>query len=216
MTGKQRFRIIIDSFMTVLSIVLMGGTFLFPDERVHQILGMTLIALWICHTILNRRWFGSMFKGMFTPYRVVQLVVNLGISLCALLVMTSGLMMAWFVPAELTGGGTEVARTVHLASSHWYFVFMGVHLGMHVGMIFSRLKISRSNVFRVIVGIVSVYGVYAFIARGVWKYMFLLQQFYFFDFERGYVLFAVDYISMLVMVASVVHCIRMGTRFFSK
>jgi len=37
------------------------------------------------------------------------------------------------------------------------------------------------------------------------QYMFLQQQFFFFDFDRGYVLFAVDYLSILVLFAAVAH-----------
>ena len=56
---------------------------------------------------------------------------------------------------------------------------------------------------RIICIIISLNGVYAFIVRGVWKYMFGLQQFFFFDFERGYVLFALDYISIIVLFGTV-------------
>ena len=35
----------LDMTMTLLSIALMGGTMLFPDERVHQVLGMALLAM---------------------------------------------------------------------------------------------------------------------------------------------------------------------------
>ncbi|EEV19155.1 hypothetical protein TREVI0001_0259 [Treponema vincentii ATCC 35580] len=41
---KQNFRMPLDIAMTALSIILMGGTVLFPDDKIHQILGMTLLA----------------------------------------------------------------------------------------------------------------------------------------------------------------------------
>ena len=46
MQKSQRMRIALDMTMTLLSITLMGGTVLFPDERVHQVLGMALLAMW--------------------------------------------------------------------------------------------------------------------------------------------------------------------------
>ncbi|MBQ7166888.1 MAG: endonuclease, partial [Treponema sp.] len=49
------------------------------------------------------------------------------------------------------------------------------------------------------------YGVYAFITRGVWKYLVLRQQFFFFDLERGYILFALDYISIIILFATLSH-----------
>ena len=52
----------LDIAMTALSIILMGGTELFPDDKIHQILGMTLLALWAVHIILNCRWYGALFR----------------------------------------------------------------------------------------------------------------------------------------------------------
>ena len=45
------------------------------------------------------------------------------------------------------------------------------------------------------------------------KYMFGLQQFFFFDFERGYVLFAIDYISIIVLFATISYYFQ---KFFTK
>ncbi len=200
----------VDIAMTVLSILLMGGTMLFPDDRLHQILGLVLLALWICHTVLNYRWYASLFKGKFSPYRVMQTVVNVGLATWALLLMTSGIMMAWFLPFEV-GPALGFARTAHLVSSHWYYVFMCLHLGLHVRAIFSRMHVSsiKSSTLKVLLyillAVVSVYGLYAFIARGLWRYMFLMQQFFFFDFERGYILFALDYLSILTLIATASH-----------
>lgn len=211
MQAKQRVKMTIDIVMTILSIILMGGTMMFANDKIHQILGMALLALWIIHTILNRRWYSSIFKGKHPPYRIMQIVVNLGIALCAVCLMISGLMMAWFMPIP---NGLGIARAVHLVSSHWYYIFMCAHLGMHLGMIFSRIfsassensaesrTKARTVIFKIIVLLICIYGIYAFILRGFWKYIFYSQQFFFFDLERGYFLFALDYFSVLILMAT--------------
>ena len=219
----------LDILMTLLSIILMGGTVLSPDDRIHQICGILLIVLWAIHIMLNRRWYasfarankkitssnanerseyGAIFKGKYQPYRLMQLVVNCGILICALLLMISGMMMAWFIPADWVGGALGFARTTHLLASHWYYIFMAFHIGMHGAMIiskcFNRLKSGGVRIIlRTVYIVISLYGVYAFITRELWKYMSGLEQFFFFDFERGYILFALDYISILVMFATV-------------
>ena len=200
--NTNKLRMPLDIAMTVLSIILMGGTVLFPDDRVHQIMGMSLLALWAVHIALNRRWFGSLFRKNFAPFRIMQLVVNCGILICALLLMISGLLMAWFIPADWVGGALGFARTTHLLASHWYYIFMAFHIGLHGAMLASKMKI-HGIVPRVICIIISLYGVYAFITRGLWKYMFGLQQFFFFDFEHGYVLFALDYVAIIVLIGTV-------------
>lgn len=43
----------LDIAMTALSIILMGGTVLFPDDKIHQILGMTLLASAVLYNICS-------------------------------------------------------------------------------------------------------------------------------------------------------------------
>lgn len=138
MTKTQCLRMTIDITMTILSIILMGGNFLFLEEIVHEILGVGLFFLWAIHIILNR---------------------------------------------------------------HWYYLFMSLHIGLHVGRLFQN--VTAKILPRILLALVCAYGIYAFIARGVWKYLILQQQFFFFDLERGYILFAMDYISIIILFAVV-------------
>ncbi|MBQ6058185.1 MAG: DUF4405 domain-containing protein [Treponema sp.] len=229
----QKIRMIIDISMTLLSIILMGGTVLFPNDKVHQILGMALLALWAVHIALNRKWYGAVLKGKYNPYRIMQTVVNFGILLCAILLAVSGMMMAWFVP-ETVSVPLGFARTAHLVSSHWYYIFMCAHLGMHAGMIANKIRLSRTQqechsrtltrespdkakrikaiAAKVLLTLVCVYGIYAFIVRGVGKYMFLRQQFFFLDLEKGYLIFALDYLSILVLIATASHWLGKALR----
>ena len=198
----NKLRLPLDILMTILSVILMGGTMLFPDDRVHQICGISLIVIWGVHVVLNRHWYSSLFKGNYQPYRIMQIIVNLGVLLCALFLMISGLLMAWFIPSEWVGGALGFARITHLLASHWYYIFMAFHIGLHGAMLASKIKI-RGLATQIICLLISLYGIYAFIIRGVWKYMFGLQQFFFFDFNRGYVLFILDYISIIVLFGTV-------------
>ena len=202
--NTNKFRMPLDILMTLLSIILMGGTMLFPDNRVHQIFGISLIVIWVVHVILNRRWYGALFNGQYKPYRIMQLIVNCGVLICALLLLISGLLMAWFIPSDWVGGALGFARITHLLASHWYYIFMAFHIGLHASMIANQLKI-HGIIPHIICIIISLYGIYAFIIRGVWKYLFGLQQFFFFDFNRGYVLFALDYISIIVLFGTIAY-----------
>ena len=222
MTKTQRLRMPIDITMTLLSIILMGGNYLFPADIVHEILGLALFLLWAVHISLNRRWYGAIFKGKYNPYRVMQTVVNCGILICALFLMISGIILSNHVFTFLNiHAGLGFARVAHLLASHWYYLFMSLHIGLHVSMIANKIaqkkdaasessnqeskpqSSARKIIFRIVLAMACAYGLYAFIIRGVWKYLFLQQQFFFFDLERGYVLFAVDYISIIILFATI-------------
>ena len=221
MTRPQRLRMTIDITMTILSIILMGGNYLFPADLVHEILGVGLFVLWGLHIALNRRWYGAIFRGKYNPYRVMQTVINCCILICTIFLMISGIILSNHIFTFLNiQGGLGFARIAHLLASHWYYLFMSLHIGLHVGMIFGNKGTSTSAgpstgsgttstaiIPRILLALVCAYGIYAFIARGVWKYLILQQQFFFFDLERGYILFALDYISIIILFATISHFI---------
>ena len=212
MTKTQRLRMTIDITMTILSIILMGGNYLFPADLVHEILGVGLFVLWALHIILNRRWYGAIFRGKYNPYRVMQTVINCCILICTIFLMISGIILSNHIFTFLNiQDGLGFARIAHLLASHWYYLFMSLHIGLHVGMIANKIEssqnIARKIIFSILLALACVYGLYAFIARGVWRYLILQQQFFFFDLERGYVLFALDYISIIILFATISHLI---------
>ena len=201
MTRPQRLRMTIDITMTILSIILMGGNYLFPADLVHEILGVGLFVLWALHIILNRRWYAAIFKGKYNPYRVMQTIINCCILICTIFLMISGIILSNHIFTFLNiQGGLGFARIAHLLASHWYYLFMSLHIGLHVGRLFQ--DITAKIIPRIILALVCAYGIYAFIARGVWKYLILRQQFFFFDLDRGYILFAIDYISIIILFAA--------------
>ena len=254
MTAKQKFRMTLDLTMTVLSLVLMGGNYFFPWDGVHEVLGVALLVLWAVHVGLNHGFYKSLFRGKYNAFRVMQAVINVGILLCAILLMISGIMLSNHVFAFLgIDFGANFARTAHLLSSHWYFVFMSLHIGMHVGVIARQIANRKSDrreralgivaatagcgrsegskategmeresaerriarpeahsakgnarkIFpKILLAVVCAYGVYAFVVRNIGKYLLFLQPFFFFDIERGYVLFFVDYVCIMAVIAT--------------
>ena len=206
MTKPQRLRMSIDITMTILSILLMGGNFLFPAEIVHEILGVGLFILWSVHIFLNRRWYRGIFKGKYNPYRIMQTVINCCILICTIFLMISGIILSNQLFTFLNiQSGLGFARIAHLLSSHWYYLFMSLHIGLHMGRLFQN--VAAKILPRILLALTCLYGLYAFIARGVWKYLILKQQFFFFDLERGYILFAMDYIFIIILFATILHLI---------
>ena len=206
MNKLNKIRLPLDIMMTLVSIVLMGGNFLFPAEIVHEILGVGLFILWSVHIFLNRRWYGAICKGKYNPCRIMQTVINCCILICTIFLMISGIILSNQLFTFLNiQSGLGFARIAHLLSSHWYYLFMSLHIGLHMGRLFQN--VATKKLPWILLVLTSLYGLYSFIARGVWKYLILRQQFFFFDLERGYVLFAMDYISIIILFATILHLI---------
>lgn len=181
--------------MAVLTLVMMGGNVLF-NGLVHEILGVVLFVLWIVHVIWNRAWIKGVLKGKYNALRIVRTVINAGVIVCVLFLMVSGVMLSTHVFAWLgIESGASFARNAHMLASHWYLVFVSLHIGLHLSL-FIRGRVATGITFAL-----AAYGIYAFAARGLWKYLTLQQPFFFLDLERGYMLFALDYIAIMALLA---------------
>ena len=185
----------LDIAMAVLTLVLMGGNGLF-NGLVHEILGVVLFVLWIVHVIWNRAWIKGVLKGKYNALRIVRTVINAGVIVCVLFLIISGVMLSNHVFAWLgIESGASFARTAHMLASHWYLVLVSLHIGLHLSL-FIRGKVATGITLAL-----AAYGIYAFAARGLWKYLALQQPFFFLDLERGYLLFALDYIAIMALFA---------------
>jgi len=195
--------------MAVLTVVLMGGNGLFysafsdlDSGLVHEILGIVLFVLWTVHIVWNRAWIKGVLKGKYNALRIVRTVINAGVIVCVLFLIISGVMLSNHVFTWLgIESGASFARTAHMLASHWYLVFVSFHIGLHLSL-FIRGKVATGITLAL-----GAYGIYAFTARGLWKYLMLQQPFFFLDLECGYLLFALDYIAIMALFAMAIHLV---------
>ena len=61
---KKRIQLIIDITMAVLLPLLMAYSLI--GEAFHEVVGTAIFVLFIVHHILNRKWYGALFKGKYT------------------------------------------------------------------------------------------------------------------------------------------------------
>lgn len=218
---KKKFicKIVIDMIMTVLLLFLMARQL--TGDFAHEWLGAAMFVLWIAHHILNRSWYSHLFKGKYTPVRILQTVTNFAVLLSMLGLMVSGIILSREVFAFLPiSGGIALARSLHVLSAFWGFVLMALHLGLHWNMILGMVRKATgpvsSKAMRVILRIVAVliagYGLYAFLKNQFLSYMFLTSTFVFFDFERPVLLFFVEYIAIMGMFIFLAHYASKGVQ----
>jgi hypothetical protein len=191
--------------MSVIMLFLMA--YHLTGSAAHEWLGVTMFVLFIIHNILNQNWYRSLLKGKYTPFRIIQTLINLLVFTSMICLIISGVIMSGHVFTFLNiSGGMSLARVMHLAASHWGFVLMFIHLGLHWGMIMGMLrkafKIStassvRKIILRIITLVIAAYGIYVFIKYDFISYLFLQNLFVFFDYDQPLLLFLFDYISMI-------------------
>ncbi|UEB49651.1 hypothetical protein [Campylobacter curvus] len=87
-------------------------------------------------------------------------------------------------------------------------MFICLHIGLHIDtltkMTSSTLK--RNGIFmkfclKALFFVTAIYGAYAFYKRDIGVYMFLRNEFAFFDFGKNLALFFADHIAMMISFA---------------
>lgn len=140
MRCRRTVKIIIDIAMYLIFVALMQEHLW---DGLHEWLGITLFALFIAHTILNFRWYQSLFKGKYTPARTILAVINIALLVAMLCCMVSSVLVSGKVFAFLNLGGARIGRTLHLVSIAWVFVLMSLHLGLHLAPFANKQKTGR-------------------------------------------------------------------------
>ena len=134
-------RRIVDASMTVLLLFLMA--YQVTGETAHEWIGMGMTVLVIVHQILNRRWYSALFKGKYNPYRAVTTILNILLVLSFAMTAFCGMAMSGHAVPFLYGmAPVSFARSMHLAMSHWAFVLIGLHLGMHIPAMAVGMRLS--------------------------------------------------------------------------
>ena len=204
---KQKIKMGIDLFMTVLLISLMAYQII--GQKFHEWLGSGMLVLFIVHNIINIRWYGSLFKGKYTLLRTVQTIINFGILISMICLGFSGITMSRHVFAALPiYRPMATARTMHMAASYWGFVLIGIHAGFHWAMVtgmFRRLAKGKRMpwlliwLLRLAALFFAGYGAVCFARADIVSYMFMKSQFVFLDFEKSAILVFFEYAAMMGM-----------------
>ena len=128
---KKHIRTVVDMAMIVLLPMLMAYSLI--GEKLHEIIGTILFALFIVHHVLNRQWYKAIFNGKYTPRRIFQTVLNFLLLVFMLMQPISGILMSKYLYSSIRiAGSSATARELHLFLAYWGFVFMCLHAGTHM------------------------------------------------------------------------------------
>ncbi len=213
---KQIVKRIIDFAMIILLPLLMAEILI--GQEIHEWLGIVMMVLFLAHHFLNLGWWKGLPKGKYTPARAFGTALDLLLLLDMIALCVSGVMMSGFVFRFLhISGGMIMARQLHLFASHWGLILMSAHLGMHMEQFFPLFKkmfhlslksAERTCILRIAAIVLSVYGLYAFIAQHMTDYLFLQTHFVVFDETKAAVVYFAETVAMMCLFAVVAYYIN--------
>ncbi len=210
MKTKAKIKWALDVLMTGALLFLMG--YQFWGERAHEWIGAGMFVLFIAHQVCNRNWYKSLFRGRYTPIRILQCMINVLTLAAMLMLFYSGIVMSRHVFAFLpVRGGMALARRLHILGSYWGYVLMSMHLGLHWGMVLNaafkkNIRLHQYQTAGFMAGLfIAAYGIYVFIKRNFLTYMFLQSEFVFLDYEESKLLFFLDYLALMGLCIFIAH-----------
>ena len=184
--------------MTVVLLFLMA--YQVTGEAAHEWIGVSMTILVIVHQILNRKWYGALFKGKYNPYRILTTVLSILLVLCFAMTAFCGMSMSGYAVPFMYGlAPVSFVRRMHLSMSHWAFVLMGLHLGVHIPAMTAGLKWS-DRTRNTLIGLSTLaagLGLYLFIRNGMPDYLFFRVPFAFLDYDKAGWLVIVENLLML-------------------
>ncbi len=192
----------VDICMSIVLMCLMA--YQVTGEAAHEWSGILMTVLMIVHQILNRRWYGTVFKGRYNAYRLLLTAVNVLLVISFVLTAFCGMAMSTYAVPFLYGmARVSFVRRMHLSMSHWAFVFMGIHLGLHVQAVCAGLKLNSRQ--KTAVSALSLCmagaGLFLFLYNGMQEYLLFRVPFAFLDYEKSAVrVFAENILMFLFFV----------------
>ena len=182
---SKHFKHIVDVLLGVGLLLLMS--YQVTGEAGHEWTGIVMTVLMILHQILNRKWYAALFKGKYTPLMAVQTLANAALVICFVLTALCGINMSVHaVPFLSEFMRASLGRRLHLTLSHWCFVLMGLHLGMHVPAMLKNIK--GQVVRRVGFGcsiLAAGAGLWLFLKNSYPDYLFCRVPFAFIDYDKA-------------------------------
>lgn len=212
---SRKLKILVDILMALMLLFLMAYSLI--GNKTHEIIGIVMFFLFVSHQILNRRWYGGLLKGRYHGMRVLTTGINGLLFILMIIQMASGILLSkhLFTAIDVNTNIT-MTRLVHLAVPYWLFLLTSLHLGFHWRMVIAPLcrKVSQGRIkkwiFRCVAASISGYGIYAFVKRSFAGYMFLKNQYAFFDFREPLLFFLLDYIAVMGLFVFAGHYLISG------
>ena len=193
--------------MPIMMITLMAYQLI--GKAYHEYAGTVLFIIFIIHNILNIKWYSNLFKGSYTPYRILSTIINI-----LLLIMISGIIMSEYTFSFLNiNSGMAISRLIHLSASHLGFILVSIHMGMHLGIFLPK---NTNNIKKLVFILISIYGAYSLYSRKILSYVFLTNKFMLTDFNENIFKFVIDYTSIMILFTIIGYIISFNKETYKK
>jgi hypothetical protein len=203
--------------LVMMLLIILEYAYDFTGGIVHEAIGISLLALFVVHAVINRKWFVVFFKGKYGLKRAVNTAVNLLVLGVALVLLCSGLLNASLIEMLLNFKWAFSTRGVHSVAGYWLLLLMAAHLGMHWTVILSECrrrlgwfgnpKWTEVFLLRIAALAILVYGGFAAVRQDILSRLLADYSFSYWD-DSAVVSYFIDFIALVGAMTVLVHYFR--------
>lgn len=205
-------KLALDNLM--LGVILSEFAYGLTGSTIHELLGLSVLGLFVVHGGWNWAWFRNLFRGRYQGMRNVTLAINALLLFSTLVMIVSGIVNADLL-FRVTGVEFDwIPREIHTASANWFLILMAIHLGLHWRLVMNEAgrlvglgkpSLARQAVLGPLAALVSVTGLYASIERSLYAHLIAYYSFGNRQFDESVVGFFVQYLAIVGLYASVAY-----------
>lgn len=202
--GTRKLKITVSVLLACLTLFQMLRMHV-PDGA-HEVAGVLFGVALAAHIVQHRSWFTARTKGKRSTVRTINSAVILGLLVCALLMVASGLAMSsWAVGAGLRGSG--IARALHLPLVHIGFCLTALHTGLQIRRVIPnrRNTAEQGTTAKVLAAIavtaLTVFAVWSLVDLRFADYILGMAGFAYIDPSKPVIMSVVQYLAIFALFA---------------
>lgn len=166
-------KLILDIIMTIIMVSLMDVVF--TGIKLHELLGIGLLFLFIIHKFFNWDWIKGVTKNLFSPKIKAKIKVMYAVDILLVLsvafIIISGILISQELFPSLNADNISLWSNLHHFASYFSLVLISVHIGLHWEMIMfgfrKMLSITKESkvrkvILRVMSFAIAILGIKAF------------------------------------------------------
>ena len=157
-------------------LLLIGLSYWWLGNTVHEIVGTAMFLLVIMHNVFNRRWYGTITRGRREARGLINIVITALLLVAMLALLVTSVLISNTLSGIMSPYGSFTARQIHTLAAYWVLVILAVHLGLRWPMIMditrnlfgiSKSSVVRSFALRAIAIVIAVHGVWSSFELGL-------------------------------------------------
>jgi len=134
------------------SLLLVGLSYWWLGNTVHELAGTAMFLLVILHNVFNRRRYGVIARTRREPRGVINIATTFALLTTMLALLVTSVLISHALSGVMSPFVGFTARQIHILAGYWALVIVSIHLGLRwpmlMGVARSLFGVSKASAVR--------------------------------------------------------------------